>query len=187
MPDLRSGRGDVKFAYADPPYVGQAKRHYADHTDFGGEVDHVALIDRLCKFDGWALSLSVKSLRQILPICPAGVITLAWFKPIAPPLGDHRRYNWEPVICSPARRYGPGYVPLACIASPPQFTFRKKPATHVIGEKPEAFCHWIFANSGLLRDDELVDLFPGSGAVARAWETYEPGRTIPDGYSERNA
>lgn len=173
----------MRFAYADPPYVGQAKRLYGKHKDFAGEVDHQELIRRLAGYDGWALSLSVKSLPEVLAMCPEGVVTLAWFKPIAPPLGDHRRYNWEPVILKPVRRYGPGYVPLACVASPPQFTFREKPENHVIGEKPEAFAHWVFASAGLTRDDQMDDLFPGSGAVGRAWQTYEPGPTVPDGYA----
>ena len=134
------------------------------------------------QFDGWALCLSVKSLAAILPLCPDDVVTLAWFKPIAPPLGDHRRYNWEPVLLRPVRRYEPGYVPLALVASPPQYTFRETPVEHVIGEKPEAFCHWVFASAGLTRDDEMVDLYPGSGAVGRAWATYEPGSTVADGY-----
>lgn len=171
----------MKFAYADPPYIGQARKHYGNHVDYAGEVDHRALIYRLCdEFDGWALSLSMKSLPVIVRFCPEDVVTLAWFKPIAPPLGDHRRYNWEPVLLRPVRRYGPGYVPTALIASPPQFTFRPKPETHVIGEKPETFCHWIFAAAGLTRDDEMHDLYPGSGAVSTAWESYEPGPTIKD-------
>ena len=174
------------FAYADPPYVGQAKRHYGSHPDFGGEVDHAELIGRLVTYDGWALSLSVKSLPAILKLCPDDVLVLGWFKPIAPPLGDHRRYNWEPVILSPVRRYGPGYVPMATIASPPQFTFREKPESHVIGEKPEEFGHWVFAAAGLTKDDELYDLYPGSGAITRAWATYRPGPTVGDGYAGRN-
>ena len=176
----------MRFAYADPPYIGQAKRHYGSHPDFGGEVDHAELIGRLAAYDGWALSLSVKSLPAILKLCPDDVLVLGWFKPIAPPLGDHRRYNWEPVILSPVRRYGPGYVPMATVASPPQFTFRDKPDEHVIGEKPAAFCHWIFAAAGLMAGDELTDLFPGSGAVGRAWETYAPGPTVGDGYAGRH-
>lgn len=176
----------MKFAYADPPYAGQARKHYGQHTDYAGEVDQGALVKRLCTdYDGWALSLSVKSLPAILRQCPDDVLVLAWFKPISPPLGDHRRYNWEPVIMSPVRRYGPGYVPLACIASPPQFTFRPKPDTHVIGEKPESFAHWVFASAGLTREDEVSDLFPGSGAIERAWASWEPGPTVPDGYSGR--
>lgn len=175
------------FAYADPPYIGQAKRHYGKHQDYAGEVDHRELLARLCGYDGWALSLSVKSLPTVLAYCPQDVLVLAWFKPIAPPLGDHRRYNWEPVIIKPVRQYGDGYVPVACIASPPQFTFREKPAAHVIGEKPEQFAHWVFASAGLCRDDVLHDLFPGSGAITRAWETYNPGPTVPDGYTEARA
>lgn len=35
------------MAYADPPYPGQAKRHYADHPDYAGEVDHGELMMRL--------------------------------------------------------------------------------------------------------------------------------------------
>lgn len=46
----------MKFAYADPPYIGQAKRLYGDHPDFAGEVDHAALIVDLLRYDGWALS-----------------------------------------------------------------------------------------------------------------------------------
>lgn len=174
----------MRFAYADPPYVGQAKRHYGDHPDYAGEVDHRVLLAKLkANYDGFALSLSVKSLPQILALCPEDVIVGAWFKTIAPPLGDHRRYNWEPVIVRPVRRYDPGYVPIACVAAPPQFTFRDRPAEHVIGEKPEQFCHWMMALGGLTAEDEFVDLFPGSGAVGRAWATYEPGATIPDGYA----
>lgn len=175
----------MRFAYADPPYIGQAKKHYGKHKDYAGEVDHAELIERLCAdYDGWALSLSMKSLPTIARLCPIDVVTLAWFKPIAPPLGDHRRYNWEPVIMRPVRRYGPGYVPMATIASPPQFTFREKPKEHVIGEKPEAFAHWVFAAAGLTKEDELADLFPGSGAITRAWVTYQAGPTVSDGYQE---
>ena len=31
----------------------------------------------------------------------------------------------------------------------------------------------------------MTDLFPGSGAVGRAWLTYRPGPTVPDGYAPR--
>ena len=177
----------AEFAFADPPYVGLAKKHYGKHRDYDGEVNMAALIARMREeYDGWVLCLSEKSLPIILPMCPEGVIVGAWFKPIAPPLGDHFRYNWEPVVVSPVRRYGPGYVPHALIESPPMFTFRAKPAAHVIGEKPEAFAHWVFALAGLTRDDEMDDLFPGSGAIGRAWETYVPGPTVGDGYAGRH-
>lgn len=172
----------ARFAYADPPYIGCAHKHYRDHADYGGEVDHRELTGRLEGYDGWALSLSAKSLPEVLALCPQGVLVHAWFKPIAPPLGDHRRYNWEPVIVKPLRQYGPGYVPTAQIASPPQFTFRGKDTSHVIGEKPAAFAHWVFAAAGLMATDQVDDLFPGSGAISRAWESYRGGPTVSDGY-----
>lgn len=178
----------ARFAYADPPYIGQAKRLYGRHKDYAGEVDHAELINRLERdYDGWALSLSMKSLPEILKLCPDNVLTLAWFKPIAPPLGDHRRYAWEPVIMRPVRFYGPGYVPTAVVSSPPGFTFRETPATHVIGEKPEGFAHWVFASAGLKLDDEMIDMYPGSGAINKAWTTFNPGPTVGDGHKEVKA
>lgn len=42
----------------------------------------------------------------------------------------------------------------------------------VIGTKPAAFCRWVFDLLGAQAGDELVDLFPGSGGVARAWTAF---------------
>lgn len=50
----------LRLAYADPPYPGNA-RLYRDHPDYGGEVDHAALIERLSAYDGWALSTSAEA------------------------------------------------------------------------------------------------------------------------------
>lgn len=30
----------MRIAYADPPYPGQARKHYGQHPDYAGEVDH---------------------------------------------------------------------------------------------------------------------------------------------------
>ena len=62
----------MRFAYADPPYPGQARRHYKHHPDFDGEVDHGALIERLMdEFpDGWALSTSESALKDVLELVP---------------------------------------------------------------------------------------------------------------------
>src|SRR6185369_12543628 len=66
-PDLRRGRCDVKLAIADPPYPGQAAKHYADHPDYAGEVDHAELLKRLdTDYDGWALHTSSVALGQVL-------------------------------------------------------------------------------------------------------------------------
>lgn len=188
---MSEGRA-ARFAYADSPYLGCCGHYGHEHGPDGlcwdDPATHRKLVERTdAEYDGWALSLSVKSLPTILTFCPDDVLVLAWFKPIAPPLGDHRRYNWEPVIVKPLRRYGEGYVPIAVVASPPMFTFRETPAEHVIGQKPEAFVHWVLANGGVTREDEFTDLFHGSGAVAQAWETYNPGHTVSDGYAASKA
>ncbi len=39
----------------------------------------------------------------------------------------------------------------------------------LMGRKPVAFCAWLFDLLGMVPGDELVDLFPGTGAVGRAW------------------
>lgn len=40
------------------------------------------------------------------------------------------------------------------------------------GAKPERVCHWAFELVGAEPDDELIDMFPGTGAVTRAWRTW---------------
>jgi hypothetical protein len=42
----------------------------------------------------------------------------------------------------------------------------------VTGTKPAAVCAWIFGLLGAAPGDTLDDLFPGSGAVGRAWAAY---------------
>ena len=42
----------------------------------------------------------------------------------------------------------------------------------VIGTKPAAVCRWVFGLLGAGPGDSLDDLFPGSGAVSRAWAAY---------------
>jgi hypothetical protein len=84
----------IRAAYADPPYVGMARRCYGCP-----EVDHEGLIQRLETFDAWALSLSSPSLRQVLPLCPDGVRVGAWVKPwCAFRPNVNPAYAWEPVI-----------------------------------------------------------------------------------------
>jgi len=45
-------------------------------------------------------------------------------------------------------------------------------APRVIGTKSAAVCRWIFDLLGAAPGDTLDDLFPGSGAVGRAWAVY---------------
>lgn len=86
----------MRFAYADPPYVGQARRHYGCT-----EINHAMLISHLVSDfpDGWALSCSSTSLRELLPLCPEDARVAAWVKPFASfKPGVNPAYAWEPVI-----------------------------------------------------------------------------------------
>lgn len=183
----------MRFAYADPPYPGKAKRCYGDHPDYAGEVDHEELIGRLERdYDGWALSTSQRALGSVLALCPPEVPRgavgggstpqyriLSWHKYVGAPgpgkgNAPAARYCWEPVILRGGRNLPDG-VPRPLdwlIANPEQYTFREKPADYVIGQKPPAFCRWLFACAGLEPEDEFVDLFAGSGGVAREWDAY---------------
>ena len=164
----------MRIAYADPPYIGQAAKHYRRHPDYAGEVDHRVLIDQLVsKYpDGWALSLSSPSLRIILPMCPDDVRVMAWVKPFAifkPNVNPG--YCWEPVVVRGGRQKRDRSEPTVRDWVSANVTLRRG----LSGVKPREFCEWLFAVMGLRRGDELVDLFPGSGAVTEAWQRWQDG------------
>lgn len=162
-----------RVAYADPPYLGVAAKHYAAHhkhaVDYDDPATHAALIHRLdADFDAWALSLSTPSLRTILPMCPPTVRVMAWVKPFASfKPGVNPAYAWEPVIVkcdAPRSRTEP--TVRDWVAS--NITLEKGLA----GAKPVEFSFWLFSVLALAPDDEFVDVFPGTGAVTaahRAW------------------
>ena len=155
----------MKFAYADPPYIGMARKHYGPDAR---EVNHALLIAHLCdEFpDGWALSLSAPTLREILHLCPDDVRVGAWVKPFASfKPGVNPAYAWEPVVFRGGRKRDRTENTVRDFVSA-NITMKKG----VPGAKPDAFCQWIFDLLGMRTTDEFVDLFPGSGSVAEAWE-----------------
>src|SRR5438045_2654345 len=104
----------VRVAQAHPPYPGQSRRHYADHPDYAGEVDHAELIRGLERDfpDGWALSTSANALQEVLAVCPrkdagrrhyhdeeSGVRVGIWYVTNSAPCPPLRRWHsWEGVI-----------------------------------------------------------------------------------------
>jgi hypothetical protein len=161
-----------RLGYADPPYPGHAGI-YRGHPDYAGEVDHRALVrDLVERFDGWALSTSSRSLRDLLPLCPEGVHVCAWVKPIG--VSRHSFgavVTWEPVIVFPARELRPAV----------RDWVRCHPARRggdLPGRKPAAFCAALFSWLGASPVDTLADLFPGSGMVGRCWRVF--CRQTPD-------
>jgi hypothetical protein len=58
----------------------------------------------------------------------------------------------------------------------------------VPGAKPAAFCRWMFGLIGAAPGDHLDDLFPGSGAVARAWAAFTAAKpSLGDGNDASSA
>lgn len=48
------------------------------------------------------------------------------------------------------------------------------------GAKPESVCHWAFEMVAARPDDELDDMFPGTGAVTEAWRTWKGKFALPE-------
>lgn len=159
----------MKFAYADPPYLGCGSRYIAHHADaltWDDPETHRALIVRLCDEyrDGWAMSLSSPSLKTILPMCPNDCRVSPWVKPFAvfkPNVGV--AYAWEPVIWRGGRR-----------RTREQDTARDWVSANITlqrgltGAKPRDFCRWLFGVLNVQPGDTLDDLFPGTNAVGHA-------------------
>lgn len=159
----------MRFAYADPPYLGCGAKLYGQHHPDAARYDsldaHRELVERLvAEFpDGWAMSLSSPSLQQILPLCPPDVRVMAWVKPFAvfkPNVGV--AYAWEPVIVRGGRKRT-RKQPTVRDWIDCNITLRKG----LTGAKPPGFCEWLFDVLNLQDGDELVDLFPGTGVVGR--------------------
>ena len=150
----------MKFAYADPPYPGMAHL-YPENT----EVDHRKLIgDLTLGFpDGWALSTSSVALRDVLNLCPEDVRIAAWVKPFASFKPNvNPAYAWEPVIFRGGRKRTREDLTVRDWHSSP-ITLQKG----LVGAKPESFCYWVADLLGAQDDDELIDIFPGTGVMDR--------------------
>lgn len=169
----------ARIGYADPPYIGCAHL-YRGHPDYGGEVDHARLIDRLERdYDGWILHAAAtpESMAILTPlVADLGARWMAWVKGFAAfkrnvPVA----YAWEPVIVKPARKPVVSKRLILRDWIEQSITLRRG----LIGAKPEAVCHWAFEMVGARPEDELDDLFPGTGAVTRAWATWRMKFALP--------
>jgi hypothetical protein len=168
----------MRFAYADPPYLGQA-RHYRQHPEaavWDDPATHEKLIIRLGEQypDGWALSCSSSSLKTLLPMCPDDVRIGAWVKPFHVfKKGVRPAYAWEPVLFRggrnknhpPPAKGGKATTPKDFVSA--NITLKKG----LTGAKPEIFCEWVINLLNVLPGDTLDDLFPGTGAMSKVTAT----------------
>lgn len=182
----------MNFAYADPPYPGCA-HFYKDHEDYAGEVDHRELVERLQdEFDFWVLHTNIPGLRMmerehILP--ENGIRIGQWIKPFAAfkrnvPVA----YAYEPVIFKSVRKpvVSKRLVMRDFIEGPvvrASITMKRG----LTGAKPEDVCHWAFEVAAARPDDTLHDLFPGTGAVTKAWKSWQGKFNLPANLEEMEA
>lgn len=167
LKNLNTAERTMKIAYADPPYIGQAKKHYS-HDQKCAEVDHKKLLEQLKAYDGWALSMSSPSLSHILSLCDDDKARVgSWVKPFCSwKRGVNPAYAWEPVLFKPARKPIGSNTVRDWISE--SITMKRGLA----GVKPQSFCFWIFEITGARPKDDFYDLFKGSGAVTTAWNEW---------------
>jgi hypothetical protein len=159
----------VRFAYADPPYLGCGKLYAAHHAEaliWDDPETHRQLIEMLGREypDGWAMSLSSTTLHTILPMCPPDVRIAAWVKPFAAFKRNVRNaYTWEPVILRGGRLSSKDGAPVTRdhLAEPIQLR------AGLTGAKPQRFNRWVLDMLGFIDgEDTLDDLFPGTAGMA---------------------
>jgi hypothetical protein len=169
----------MRIAYADPPYIGCAHL-YRGHPDYAGEVDHARLIARFqCDYDGWILhaAATLESFAVLAPLIrPTGARWMVWVKGFAAfkrnvPVA----WAWEPVIVKPARKPVVSKRIVMRDWIQESITLRRG----LTGAKPEAVCHWAFEMVAARPDDTLDDLFPGTGAVTKAWANWRLKFALP--------
>lgn len=167
----------MRFAYADPPYPGLARRYYKC-----AEVDHAALIVRLIREhpDGWALSTSAKALPYVLSLIPLALDprVCIWDRKKVRGRSLRTGNRWEALIVvgGRVRRHASRDIE-------DLLEWGGRQHSHpgaLVGMKPAAFCEWMFRQLGALRGDELQDLFAGSRAVMRAWRLYTRDTRLDD-------
>ena len=164
----------MKFAYADPPYLGKCGKFYGHHHPDGRCWDdlltHELLVKRLMADypDGWALSCASTDLQCLLPLCPPGIRIGAWVKPFCVfKKGVRPAYAWEPLLFlggrnknhPPPPKGGEQTTPKDYVAVP--ITLRRG----LVGAKPPQFCRWVLDLLGYTDGDTVDDLFPGTGAM----------------------
>jgi hypothetical protein len=162
----------MRLAYADPPYLGCCGLYGHRHEEPYGcwddpETHRQLMVNLYAHYEGWAMSLSSTSLQDLLPLLPVGPVRArigAWVKPFAAYKANVRiAYTWEPVIFRPGRDRSADGAPVGrdFIAEPITL------ARGLTGAKPDRVCRWLLDLLGYLDGDEVVDLFPGTGALGK--------------------
>lgn len=183
----------MRLAIADPPYLGRADRwygngrgsgrtriptalgrngrkpdHHPDAADWDRPERHAELVAQLtAECDGWAIAGApdANTIRVLLNAAPPAARLAVWSRPNSMPGGSRVLSSWEPVIYLVPegrrdRSAGPAVRDLLSAPVLPQ---------GFLGSKPPAWTRWVLELLGYDPSaDELLDMFPGSGAVTSA-------------------
>lgn len=188
----------MKLTIADPPYLGRADRWYGagrgggrtradgnyvkngrkpdlhpDAAEWDSPERHQQLIADLERdFDGWALAGAADSLQVLPEAAPPRARIGVWAKRNSIPGGSRVLNRWEPVLFRVPderrdRSTGLAVSDILISATNTRQGF--------LGSKPPEWTRWVLGLLGYQPDvDELTDVFPGSGIVARVAEGYLP-------------
>ena len=173
----------MRFAYADPPYLGQGTKKY-ELPEWDDIETHRDLVDRMCDEypDGWAMSLSSTTLKHILPLCPDDCRVAAWVKPFASFKPNVKpAYAWEPVIFRGGRERKRTDETWHDWHSE-NITMRKG----FQGAKPPGFAQWVvrLLNAKVDKGDTITDLFHGAGGMLGVWRV-DAAQVLAQAGSER--
>ena len=164
----------MKFAYADPPYLGMGKKYSALHPEaeiWDDPKSHIQLVERLTDEypDGWAVSLSAPSLKLYLSACPSDIRVAPWTKTFHQiRVNVAIQYAWEPVIWRGGRKETP-VKPMVRDWHAGRIAMKK----NYYGAKPLDFNTWILNLLQYKKGDTLDDLFPGSHGMSEAIKLIE--------------
>lgn len=104
-------------------------------------------------------------------MCPVGIRVCAWRRQVRPTRSHRPLSAWEPLLVYGGREL-PTDRPQEVIN---HLDYRGRYDSYpgaLVGMKPPEFAVWMFAQLGAQPGDQLDDLYPGSGAVSRAWQLY---------------
>lgn len=187
----------MRLAYADPPYLNCCALYGHEHNETGTRPfdgrcwnepeTHRLLIEWLNDEypDGWALSASSPSMLVLAPMLPGDTRTAPWFKSFSAfKKGVRPAYAWEPVFFRGGRNptWGHPHAPPERGGkqnTPKDFFEAHEPEGLVCpitlkkgltGAKPEKVCLWILDLLNMQKEDTLIDVFPGTGAMGRAFD-----------------
>ena len=153
----------MKFAYADPPYYKQGKKHYgklhADAVKWDDQQAHIDLIDQLIDHypDGWAMSCNPANLHFLLR---PEIRVAVWCKTFHQIRPTTVQYAYEPVLFMGGRKDNKR-APMVRDWLTSSIAIKKG----LVGAKPDVFNNWVLDLLNFQFGDTLDDLFPGSGGM----------------------